>query len=139
MTFYIVIFIIDLYQSLNLRWSSLAKEEIAWSALQCLYHQIIFLLSLLCLKLFYDGHGDDKRFVILLEITKLCSKGGGILLIMIINSINIIILNAQVGGFHNWFHFYMLEAEGQIDYRGFMEHVRKLCRIKPKNLDNSIL
>ena len=56
----------------------------------------------------------------LLEITKLCSKGGGVLLIMIINSLN----NAQVGGFHNWFHFYMLEAEGQIDYRGFMEHVR---------------
>jgi len=29
----------------------------------------------------------------------------------------------EVGGFHNWFHFYMLEAGGQIDYRGFMEHV----------------
>ena len=29
----------------------------------------------------------------------------------------------QVGGFHNWFHFYMLEAAGLIDYRGYMEHV----------------
>ena len=55
-----------------------------------------------------------------LNIILLNAQVGGVLLIIIINNLN----NAQVGGFHNWFHFYMLEAGGQIDYRGFMEHVR---------------
>ena len=54
-----------------------------------------------------------------INIISLNAQVGGVLLI-IINNLN----NAQVGGFHNWFHFYMLEAGGQIDYRGFMEHVR---------------
>jgi len=29
----------------------------------------------------------------------------------------------EVGGFHNWYHYYMLEAAGLIDYRGYMEYV----------------
>merc|ERR1712004_319295 len=44
----------------------------------------------------------------------------------------------EVGGFHNWFHFYMLEAEGQIDYRGFMEHSLKERHTR-KNYNNLTL
>jgi poly(U)-specific endoribonuclease len=33
------------------------------------------------------------------------------------------IKKGEVSGFHNWFHWYMLEAAGHINYLGYWEHV----------------
>ena len=46
-----------------------------------------------------------------------CCKGGEVIMTTMMMKMT------QVGGFHNWYHFYMLEAAGMIDYRGYMKHV----------------
>ena len=57
-----------------------------------------------------------------------CCKGGEAMMAMVMVMVMVIMTTmmmkmTQVGGFHNWYHFYMLEAAGMIDYRGYMEHV----------------
>ena len=55
-----------------------------------------------------------------------CCKRGEVMMVMVMVMVMVTTMMmkmTQVGGFHNWYHFYMLEAAGMIDYRGYMKHV----------------